>query len=206
MKQTVNKHIKVAIVSILAVASLGTALLYKNSVAYAADCPPGQEQKYVGSTLTCVKISEPQTSANPNATPTTGSTSPLGDFKASPDPGKVLEAKNTKICGSGDGNEVKVAFDFGCAGPDYCKNKSNSCSLNPIVDIAFAIFRFLSVGVGLIVIGSIIVAGIQYSASRGNPQATQASIKRITSALIGLVVYIFMFTILNYLVPGGMFI
>lgn len=107
-------------------------------------------------------------------------------------------------CGAGE-KVVKVSFNFGCRGPQYCEGKLD-CNLNPITDIMFAIFRFLSAGVGLIVIGSIIVAGIQYSASRGNPQATEASIKRITNAIIGLLIYIFMFAILNSLVPGGMFL
>lgn len=107
-------------------------------------------------------------------------------------------------CGKGEGNEVKVSFDFGCIGGDNTKFTGEN--LSPIVDIAFAIFRFLSAGVGLVVIGSIIVAGIQYSASRGDPQATTASIKRISNSLIALLIYIFMFAIANFLVPGGMFI
>jgi len=108
-------------------------------------------------------------------------------------------AATTSKCGSGT-NVVDVSFDFGCLGPAYGKE------LNPILDIAFALFRFLSAGVGLVVIGSIIIAGIQYSASRGNPQATQAAIKRITNAIIGLLIYIFAFAILNFIVPGGLFI
>lgn len=97
-------------------------------------------------------------------------------------------------------NEVHVAFNFGCVGDEY------DGALNPIVDVAFAIFRFLSAGVGLIVIGSVIVAGIQYTTSRGNPQATQAAIKRMTSAVIGLIIFMFIFSIANFLIPGGMFI
>lgn len=103
-------------------------------------------------------------------------------------------------CGKGD-KQVQVGFNIGCRGNDYPRE-----TLNPIVDMAFAVFRVLSVGVGMVVIGSIIVAGIQYSASRGNPQATQASIKRITSAITALLLYVFMFAIANFVVPGGMFI
>lgn len=112
----------------------------------------------------------------------------------------ALAPKNTHTCGNGEDNVVTVAFDFGCIGSSYGK------PLNPIIDIAFAIFRFLSAGVGLVVIGSIIVAGIQYSTSRGDPGATEASIKRITNSVIALLIYIFMFAIANFLVPGGMFI
>ncbi len=104
-------------------------------------------------------------------------------------------------CGSGvqGGKVVTTSFNFGCRGKSYTK------PLNPIIDMAFALFRFLSTGVGLVIIGSIIVAGIQYSTSRGNPQATEAAIKRVTNSVIALLIFIFMFAILNFIVPGGMF-
>lgn len=110
------------------------------------------------------------------------------------------EPAGVATCGKGD-NVVEVSFDFGCLGSSYSGEQ-----LNPILDVAFALFRFLSAGVGLVVIGSIIIAGIQYSASRGNPQATGAAIKRVTNALIGLLIYIFTFAILNFIVPGGLFL
>ncbi len=122
------------------------------------------------------------------------------------------EVTTSHTCGKGtDGNgnslSVKVSFDFGCRGESYtCPAANPTCSLNPIIDVLFAIFRVASAGVGIVVIGSIIIAGIQYAASRGNPQSTEAAIKRISNALIGLLVYIFMFAIANFIVPGGMFL
>ncbi len=103
-------------------------------------------------------------------------------------------------CGKG-AKQVEVGFNIGCRGDEYPRDQ-----LNPIVDMAFALFRVLAAGVGLVVTGSIIVAGIQYSASRGNPQATQAAIARVTNSIVALLLYVFMFTIANFLVPGGMFI
>lgn len=87
---------------------------------------------------------------------------------------------------------VKTAIDFGCTNTG-----------NPISDLAFAIIRLLSDGVGIVVIGSVIVGGIQFSASRSDPQATSAAIGRIRSSLVALLIYIFAFSILNYLIPGG---
>ena len=103
-------------------------------------------------------------------------------------------------CGKGE-DAVQVGFDIGCRGEAY-----PNAALNPIIDMAFALFRFLSAGVGLIVIGSVIYAGIQYSTARGNPQATQAAIKRISNSIIGLILYIFLFSLANFLIPGGIFI
>lgn len=98
------------------------------------------------------------------------------------------------------GAEVKTKFNFGCVGKAY-----KGESLNPILDLAFSIIRFVSAGVGLIVVGSIIYAGILYSSSQGNPEQTQAAKNRIQNSIIGLVLYIFIFALVQYLVPGGLF-
>lgn len=71
----------------------------------------------------------------------------------------------------------------------------------PVVDI----INFLSYGIGIVVVGMIIVGGIQYATSGGVPQKIEAARRRITNALIALVLYIFMFAILQWLVPGGIF-
>ncbi len=104
-------------------------------------------------------------------------------------------------CGRGD-DAVHVSINLGCRGKDY----PGGDDVNPITDLAFALFRLLSAGVGILVIGSVVVAGIQYTTSRGNPQSTEAAIKRITSSFTALVIYMFIFAIANFLVPGGLFI
>jgi hypothetical protein len=102
-------------------------------------------------------------------------------------------------CGRGP-DAVSTAINLGCRGEDY----PGTDPVNPIVDMAFAFMRLLSALVGLVIVGSIIWAGIQYSASRGNPQTTEAALKRITNTVIALLMYIFLFALANFLVPGGM--
>jgi hypothetical protein len=109
-------------------------------------------------------------------------------------------------CGSGT-QAVAMSIDIGCRGQSctttngtkICKNYSS------ILDATFAIIRFLSSGVGLVVIGSIILGGIQYSASRGDPKATAAAIGRIRSSVVALIIFIFGYAILNYIIPSGFF-
>jgi hypothetical protein len=86
---------------------------------------------------------------------------------------------------------VRTSIDIGCKGVG-----------NPIADAAFAVIRFLSNGVGLVVIASIIWGGIQYTTSRGDPQATAKAVGRIRSSLIALLIFIFSYALLNYIVPG----
>jgi hypothetical protein len=96
-------------------------------------------------------------------------------------------------CGGGDGNAtVDISINIGCQGKG-----------NPIIDMLFAAIRFLTAGVGIVVVGSVIVAGIQYTASRGDPNGTAAAIKRITSAFVALLIYIFAAAILNFVIPAG---
>jgi hypothetical protein len=111
----------------------------------------------------------------------------------------VVNTEGKYQCGKGN-KTIRVGFNFGCRGADSPTN------INPIVDLALAIFRFLTAGVGIVVIASVVVAGIQYTMSRGNPQSITAAISRVTNAVIALLLYIFMFAIANFIVPGGMFI
>jgi hypothetical protein len=87
---------------------------------------------------------------------------------------------------------VQVSFDFGCKGIG-----------NPILDALFAVIRFLSDGVGLVVIGSVIWGGVQYAASQGNPSETAKAIERIRSSLIALLIFIFGYALLDYIIPAG---
>jgi hypothetical protein len=112
--------------------------------------------------------------------------------------------KTAYVCGVGK-TTVPTSIDFGCKGTS-CQGKAGSknCpSISPITDILFAIIRFLSVGVGLIVVASFVYAGIQYVGSRGEPQATEHAVTRIRSNVIAVIVYIFAYAILNYIIPPG---
>ena len=98
-----------------------------------------------------------------------------------------------KCCGEG-GNAVETSIDLGCTGQG-----------NPILDMLFAAIRFLSAGVGIVVVFSTILAGIQYTTSRDNPESTQKAKGRLISNVVALVVFVFAYSILNFLIPGGFF-
>lgn len=123
-------------------------------------------------------------------------------------------------CGSNgtdqQGNEITgftpTSIDFGCKGdacaPNAPAGSSDAyCSTyhNGITDLIFAIIRFLSAGVGIVVVASIVLGGIQYTTSRDDPASTNAAITRIRSSLIALLIFIFAYAILNYLIPVGFF-
>jgi hypothetical protein len=63
--------------------------------------------------------------------------------------------------------------------------------------------RALSAAVGIVVVIMVAVGGLQYAASKDNPQATAAAKNRIKDAILALVIYIFMFAFLQWIIPGG---
>ena len=65
------------------------------------------------------------------------------------------------------------------------------------------IVNFFAAGVGVIVLAMIVVGGIQYASAGDNAQNAAAARNRIKNAIIGLILYLFMFAIVNFLVPGG---
>ena len=76
------------------------------------------------------------------------------------------------------------------------------CFFSLSISSNIAIIRFLSLGVGLVIAFSLVVSGLQYIGSQGNPDNTNKSISRIRNSIIALILYIFAFAILNYVVPG----
>lgn len=111
-------------------------------------------------------------------------------------------------CGSGHEKTV-TAINFGCKGEACVRGGPGGAYCNgdhsAIVDMLFAIIRFLTNGVGLIVVGSLVWAGIQYTAAKGDPQAAAAAIKRVHSSVIALLMFVFAYALLNYVIPAGFF-
>ena len=69
--------------------------------------------------------------------------------------------------------------------------------VNPFVN-------FLAALVGVAVVISIIVGGIQYGSSAGDPQKVTMAKNRIRNALIALLTFLFLYALLNFLIPGGL--
>lgn len=57
--------------------------------------------------------------------------------------------------------------------------------------------------VGAIIILMLVIAGVQYIISAGDPANVKSAKNRVMNAIIALVLYMMMFAIINFLVPGG---
>ncbi len=103
-------------------------------------------------------------------------------------------------CKNGTGIQISTPINGNkCIGV----SQNGGIADNPIINILRIVIKVAAAGVGLVVAAMIVVAGIQYSTSQGNPQRTVAAKQRLINAIIGLIMFIFATVILNYVVPGG---
>lgn len=90
-----------------------------------------------------------------------------------------------------------------------CKDDNGNGSLDKeecgIVGYIITATNILSAAVGVIIVIMIAVGGIQYTTARDDPQAVAAAKQRIQNAILALVFYLFAFSFLQWLIPGGLF-
>lgn len=97
-----------------------------------------------------------------------------------------------ETCGNGN-QEVEVSIRVGC---------DQSDADNPIYDYLRGVIIFIGSLIGLALVITLIVSGIQYSASGGDPKNIAEAKDRIFNAVLGLILYLFLAAILRYLIPG----
>jgi hypothetical protein len=98
---------------------------------------------------------------------------------------------------------VASAADIGgaCVG----QTAENCLSSRPFMRDINNVIKVLSAMVGVVVVGVIILGGIQYSAAGDNPQAIGAAKKRIINGLLALVAFLLTASFLQWIIPGGLF-
>lgn len=114
--------------------------------------------------------------------------------------GETTNSNAEKAAAATVGSECASGDDCTGFANTSCRD-ANSCGfvehvINPLV-------RFLAGGVGFVIIIVIIVGGIKYSSSAGDPQKAGAAQKMIMNAVIALVTYIFLYAILRWILPNG---
>lgn len=108
---------------------------------------------------------------------------------------KACQQQRGLICEDDDeGNCAKTAFEW-CG---RTEGVGIQCLFRDIL-------TFLSVVVGIAVVVGVVIGGITYSTSQGNPAQVQKGITIITNAVIGLVLYLLLWAIIQWLIPGGVF-
>lgn len=91
--------------------------------------------------------------------------------------------------------KIKTMFDWGC----------KKGSKQPLLAVVSSILKWLAAGMTVIVVLAISYAGYLYIASGDSKDKSALAKKIIRNAITALIAYFFMYAILNFIVPGGLF-
>lgn len=83
-----------------------------------------------------------------------------------------------------------------------CKSDSSGGSIQHLL---VYVVNFLAVGVGVAVLAGIVFGGFLYASAGGSAEQAKRGIGYVRNAIIALVVFIFMYAIINFIIPGGLF-
>ena len=113
---------------------------------------------------------------------------------------KNKKDKDGNVVTDKNGKPIQVA-KYDCTAK-YTDLNADNCN---IVKLVTVITNVLSAVAGVVIALMIIVGGIQYAAAGANPQAVAAARGKVKNAIIALFLYVFMFSFLQWLIPGGIF-
>ena len=65
--------------------------------------------------------------------------------------------------------------------------------------------NLLTAGVGILAVAGIVYASIMYASAGGNADQTKKAMGIIANVVVGVLAFALMFTVLNFLIPGGLF-
>lgn len=111
---------------------------------------------------------------------------------------------------------ISTILSFGWLIPNYALAQDNSCGVetsiikckdgsNPVASLLKMAVNILYAVVGILAVVMFVVAGIIYATA--GEQADKVSLAKtiMKNTTIGILLYVFLTIILNFLVPGGVF-
>ncbi|MEP6710465.1 MAG: hypothetical protein ABJA64_01995 [Candidatus Saccharibacteria bacterium] len=91
-----------------------------------------------------------------------------------------------------------------CAGVDTAII-SNCTQSNGVWDLLLLAINILTGGVGIVAVGGIVYGSILYASAGDKAEQVKKAVGIITNVVIGIVGYLVMYALLQYLIPGGVF-
>lgn len=111
---------------------------------------------------------------------------------------EILDMADTET--TGNPTPAKASGVPATTDPALDRCKEGNCLVRNYIN---PIIKFLVALVGLVVVVAIIIGGIRYAASDGDPQKAAAGKSQIKGAIIALVCFMLLYAALNWLIPGG---
>lgn len=74
-----------------------------------------------------------------------------------------------------------------------------------IIDILKLVIQIMTAGVGVVAIGAVAFGGVVYASSSGDPGKMKKAYEIWTNTVIGVLLFVFLVAITNFMIPGGVF-
>ena len=85
---------------------------------------------------------------------------------------------------------------------DFCDEKGEG---GVIFGLLKWVLRIMTAGVGIAAVGGVAWGALLYTTAENKPEKTKKAIGVITNVVIGIAAYAFMYALLNFIIPGGVF-
>ncbi len=84
-------------------------------------------------------------------------------------------------------------------------SEGKSLQTTAIWSLLLTAINILTAGIGIAAIGGIVYGSILYASAGGSADQVKKAREIITNVVIGIVAYALMYSLLNFLIPGGLF-
>ena len=110
----------------------------------------------------------------------------------------VLAGEKGASCKCVDGSSGEVVIETNILSGCDCSPDGPSA----IANILLLIVNIMTIGVGILGVLGITIVGIQYLTAGGNEEKTRKAKRRLFEIVLGLAVYVAIYAILQWLLPG----
>lgn len=104
--------------------------------------------------------------------------------------------------GGGTGKGLSCPPNNPLCVPDSPYDKGSLAGADTVMDLVGKVLKYLLFFAGIVAVVAMVIGGYQYIAARGNEEMVEQGQKTLTNAIIGLVVVIMAYTIVNLLVKS----
>ena len=109
----------------------------------------------------------------------------------------------TTAYADGEGDASTSATSSGAVILTDCWEEAKGKDGEGIMCVLKIALDILTVGIGILGVLGIVIVGIQYLTAGGNEEQTRKAKRRMFEIVIGLVAYVLLYALLNWLLPGG---
>lgn len=174
-----------------------TGIVYFSAIGYADS---GWGRRYlqfykVSSSSSIYKYIKPSKTQGVGAAPSANTTLEGSAPETTASDAATFGASTSRSGSSRDGIVDTIFFGV-------IRDNGKGCSVYTIIN---SILEFLTYGIGILGVLGIIFVGTQYLTAGGNEEQTRKAKRRLSQIVIGLVAYVLLWALANWLMPGGKF-